>query len=293
MIVSRPVPYIIVINPPGFEARWRKFEARLATCKEQLPPIIRIGTNKTQLNFGKGDYPELKDTRRWWVRLKFKLGITYKTVDFAKTYAKHFKEVRIAETPVPGAVACAISHIDAWEHIEKTLNAEQAALIVEDDFFPNLELPFTQLKMPQEADILYFPRGDKGSWSGAPYDDDFLRLTGAWGTHMYAITKQGVQKMRELPPIPLGRGIDRHMFGWPVTGNDGNLDKFNAFVVPKSGYALQISRESSINFEKYGLVRNRLLVKIYLMLNRSKLFRRIYRRYIRRVLKKILELYGI
>jgi len=208
-IISREVPFMLVVNPPELgAARWRGFEAHLATCAGPLPPVKRIGVNKNWLDFSKSKRRLRFDNRSPLTKARLKLGLTKNRIDFAARYDKHFSGAATSKNSAPGIIACALSHIEAWELIVRELNAEQAAVVVEDDARIQQKLDFTTVRIPADADILHF----RWPLKVKPPAAEFATFVKNWRTTLYFVTRDGAQKLLDGLPLKFGRQIDDYMF---------------------------------------------------------------------------------
>ena len=233
--ITREVAKMVIISPPVLGApRLKYFLQHLKKCKSLPPPPTKIiGVNKDHLDFSDCDCGLLARRRGWWTETKLRIGWEPYAINFQEQYSHYFElGYRHSEkdkwvVPKPdgslnvrhtskkassGVVACAISHILAWEYIVETLDDDQVAMIIEDDVMLDTHRLFNQIRMPSEADILHFVYPGPGT-RYLPHSEDFLREDSAFSAQLYFVTKQGVQKLlSELLPIPIGRAIDMVMF---------------------------------------------------------------------------------
>ena len=216
MVVTRDVPFVIVISPPVLGRRRRAaLEAHFQACKGRIPPVKYMGVNKNHFDLSRWNNWSYQDERGLLTRLKLRMKWEPCAKDFEKEWG-HYFELREDKTTkgelVTGELACLLSHAVAWQYAACELKDGQAALIIEDDVFLNKDKSFDTVRMPKEGDILYY------TWSKTlfdDYDDEFVRLrkTGS-GSDAYFLTKEGAEKVCDAClPFSSYWSLDYEVFG--------------------------------------------------------------------------------
>ncbi len=205
-----------MINPPVLGKKRRKlFEQQFQNWQTKPPPISYNGVNKNHLVLEESKYQHLiKDDRRWWVKLKLRLGWEKYAQDFAQKYDPMLtRKKKDAAVRRIGSIAAAFSQIEIWNLCRK-MPADDLCMIVEDDAIINPAIPFDGIGWPESADFLHLWPGGIGQYE--KYSDQYVKVLQKWEPNKlnytalgYVITPACARRFcSELVPYDVQRTID-------------------------------------------------------------------------------------
>lgn len=217
-VEQRAISRVIVISPQGLgDERYARIAKHLAQYAPELPPISRIDAiNKNYFDYRNSRYKNwITDNRDLFTRLKLRFNLEPNKQDFGALYDRHFtggaKPKR--RLPIyPGAHACSLAHIAAWQSIRDT---DDLCLILEDDAVLLSGIDSASFSWPKGAHVLHLIRSFVRL---PPFDSDFKQLPRRNPCYVnctaaYVISPEGAKLLlNKSLPMPAGKSIDCHIF---------------------------------------------------------------------------------